>query len=288
MAIDSDTVDSYRSSKDGASPIMYRLLPSPNPKEVVLAVRVYHDALQPSMLNAIEVGVTKYGDLPRIWIPMRTDEFKNYVFTDKIVAGETSYWFLFGPPKTLDEANTPFRSTPSFGDHPWDPILIKLKFIRDRSFPNVINNAQTTNGSTQFGLTTAPRYYVREVFIPGATEGSRFIKEEFTSPVKFNIPAYPTPLAAHVSYDYLGVSGSFPRCLHDDLKLPPHEGANATYYQTGTIAGGTPVVGQFFPKTNFTTWQPYVKSDDQDLRDGMWYRVRVKVYPPPLPEEITQ
>ncbi len=281
---DADLSQSYKADNDTPDSVKYRLLPSPNPKEVVLAIRVNHDALQPSQLAKINIGVTTYKEMPRIAIPLRMPEFENYVFTDKIVAGPTSYWFLFGPPKTIEEAAIPFRSTPSFGNHPWHPILLQLKFLRDPSFPNVINNSNGTN----FGITTAARTFVREVYIPGASEGSRFIKDEFTSPVKFNIPSYQTPLASHVSYDFLGVSGSFPECLHDDILIPPQTASLASYYVTGTVAGGQAIEGQFFPRTNFITWQPYIVSDDQELKDGMWYRVRTRVYPPPLPDQITE
>jgi len=231
---DPSLVDSYRADNDTPDSVKYRLLPSPNPKEVVLAVRVNHDALQPSMLAALEIGVTTFKEMPRITLPLRIDEFRDYVFTDKIVASPTSYWFLFGPPKTIEEAAIPFRSTPSFGNHRWYPILLQLKFLRDPSFPNVINNS---DGAGNFGITIADRTFVREVYIPGASEGSRFLKEEFTSPVQFTIPSYQVPLASHVSYDFLGVSGSFPECLHDDLLIPAQTASLATYYTIGTVAG---------------------------------------------------
>lgn len=282
---DPSLVDSYRPDNDTPDSVKYRLLPSPNPLEVILAIRVNHDALQPSMLAALVIGVTTFSQMPRITIPLRIDEFANYVFTDKIVASPTSYWFLFGPPKTVAEANVPFRSTTSFGNHPWYPILLKLNFLRDPSFPHVINSS---DGAGNFGITTAPRTFVREVYIPGASEGTRFLKEEFTSPVQFNIPSYQVPLASHVTYDFLGVSGGFPECLHDDIDIPPQSASLATYYTTGGVAGGGGVVGQKFPRTNFTTWQPYVTKDDQELKDGMWYRVRIRVYPPPLPKVITE
>ena len=64
---------------------------------------------------------------------------------------------------------------------------------------------------------------------------------------------------------------------------------STTAYYNGvtTVSNYNEVSGQVFPETNFIEWAPYILSDDQELVNGVWYRRRVRVYPPAMPKAIT-
>lgn len=191
-------------------------------------------------------------------------EFDGFVYIGQGEDTKSGGTLLFAINKTLAQANTPFRSTPRFGNHFWHPVLLDLKFIPVQGFP--ISN----------GLgASAQRYMVREVYIPSVNEGSRFVKDEFLSPVPFLIGKYPTPQPSSVKYDFIQKEGGFPECLHKNLDI------------TALIGQGVQgLPGQFFPATNFTDWAPYVLSDEQELTNGGYHRIRIRVYPPAAPRKI--
>lgn len=212
------------------------------------------------------------------------DLYGNYIYTDNEATTsserESSITFIYGPPRTEEQKQEPYREFPSHGNHYWPPMLLMLKFIPDRNFPIT---TQGSNGQMVIGY----RHYVREVFIPGANEGSLFITRKFYSPTKFDIGQHPVPEPTAVSYDYLGARGSFPECLHGRIRIPAMRTAFATYSTGSGSAGASGVLaGQIFPETNFIEWAPYVLRDSQEFVSVGWERTQVEVFPPPLPETI--
>jgi hypothetical protein len=207
----------------------------------------------------------------------------NYVLTDEEITDEGIVAFTWHKNKTVAEANVPFRSHwAEFGDKHWPAILKALTLQQDDQF---VAATPTISGSNQ-GIAIAPRYYQQEEYINDVDEGTRFLLQEFFGPREFIIPKYPTPQPGRVSYQTATREGSFPECLHDDITIP------STRTSISQNAGGTTteaagaLEGQFFPKTAFKTWRPYVKKSTQVRRDGGWYRTIVRVYPPRIPRRI--
>lgn len=172
-----------------------------------------------------------------------------------------------GNPTSDPSAIPPFRTTTRFGNHYWHPILKELKFIPVQGFP--------LNTYSSGSIAYAQRYMVREVYIPSVNEGTRFVIEEFLSPIPFQIPKTPTPQPSSVSYSFINIRGGFPECLHEKLDI------NALL---GVGTAGLP--GQIFPATNFTDWVPYILSDTQELTAGGYHRIRTRVYPPSRPKAL--
>jgi hypothetical protein len=220
------------------------------------------------------------------WIPdaaMATDErFGLYQYVDKS-SGDGYVKFVYAAPKTDAQKNTPFRSSwKKHGNHRWPPILKSIVILSDNNLPrsaNVIQNGQS-------GIATGPTYYDRYIYIPDCNEGTRFLLEEFFAATQFVIPRYRTPVATSVQFSIPGLNGSFPECLHPDIDIPPARTANAVYLGDQAFSGNGQVEGQFFPKTNFKTWLPYVLFDEQEMRESGWYRQRIRVFPPLLPKAI--
>lgn len=206
-------------------------------------------------------------------------EFDDFVYVQQLDDTKTGGQLVFARHFTDEERATPFRVTSRFGNHRWPPILKELRFMLARDFPIV---SQLSDGKTIY----ANRYLVREVYIPEVNEGSRFVTEEFISDEPFVIPQYAVPTPTSITYNYLNLRGGFPECLHRRIDIKNLISTTAAYNGTVTTDAYNELQGQIFPATNFIEWAPYVLSDDQTLSGGVWYRKRVRVYPPPMPETI--
>jgi len=245
---------------------------TPNPALRSLIVSVDEASLAP-LAGVLPVEGTLFSDtswkgiFPRDYMKL----YSGFRYATQLEDTKDGAQLLFAKVRTDAEINTPFRSTSRFGNHYWPPVLKSLTFPIVTGFPYVIQTGAST-------WVTSDRRVVREVYIPSANEGSRFIEDEFTSDQPFSIPQYPVPTASAVSYHLVNINGGFPECLHKKIDILAIVGAD------GSTGGVVP--GQEFPATNFTEWQPYVISDTQELTGGVYYRKRVRVFPPPEPKTI--
>ena len=206
-------------------------------------------------------------------------QFSNFRYVQQLEDTKEGGTLVFSRVLTESERNTPFRSITTFGNHRWDPILKVLKPIAVRDFPLT---AQTSAGTVE-----AVRYLTKEVYIPGVNEGTRFLTEEFTSDVKYDIPQYSVPIASSVSFSYINFRTGFPECLHEKLTIDDLISTTAITAGGVTTDNYNQIKGQVFPATNFTEWASYILSDTQELTGGVYYRKRIRVFPPPIPETIT-
>lgn len=195
--------------------------------------------------------------------------FEDYVYVDQGPDNKNGGTLLFAKDKTEAEANVPFRTVIRVDGHYWHPVLLALIPVLVEGFPL----------STQDGVNTvnAARYVMRERYIPGVSEGTRFKDEYYFGPRPFNIKQRPVPIPSSVSYDIVSRLGGFPECLHKRITIPPL-----------TTTPGNSIPGQVFEATNFEEWSPYVLSDHQELVEGGYFRKKTTVYPPIPPEEITR
>ncbi len=266
------------------TPEPFRLLPTPDPETFTFVTT--HEQ------RSIKEWPRKYGTVFGKW-PHNQASWKDtpspsgmpygdYIYSDSSEAPAGWVSFIWARPMTEEQKNTPFRTSSRFGNHHWPPILKKVEILEDNSFPN------STNGYDG-GVILAPRYFDRVVYIPSVDEGSLFLEEEYLSPDPFEVgqTAVPTPTA--VSYSYLGVSGSFPECLHDRLVFPAKRMASRAWSQGDGAAGASGALGgQVFPRTNFTEWAPYIVSFNPQQVNGMYYAKKTTVFPPAIPKTITQ
>lgn len=265
---------------------LWSLHKTPKPSEKSFSVLVSMANMAPRMaeFDAYLEGAL-FKDFPIIpdQALAQDDQFGLYRFTDSEDGDAEHLRFFFGKNKTAEEANTPYRRQFSkFGNHRWHPILKNLVILENTAFPRSTNFIQ--NG--QQGLATGPSYDDRYIYIPDVNEGSRFFTEEFVGSVPFNIPQYRVPIPTGIQYSMGDLRGSFPEALHDDIVIPMAQTSNAIYLGGQAYAGNGPVEGQFFPRTNFKTWLPYIVYDEQQLTNGVWYRKRIRVFPPLRPKAI--
>lgn len=277
-------------------PERWDLIDTPNPSLFGFVVRVPQDkiSLEPQLCP-------QEGDLFKTlglknnvsmgWIPdnaLATDgRFGLYVYVQKSSdAKNGNINFIYGPPRTEEQKNTPYRETTVKRNHPWPPMLLGLVLIPDYTF------LRTGKGydpdTNEISEVVAPNYYVREVYVPGVNEGTKMVKREYFSPTKYDIPQTPVPVPTSVSYDINGVRGSFPECLHPKIEIISTRSGIAQVVAGVVSSVGGALEGQIFPATNFEEWAPYIATDTQELTEAGWYRVQMIAIPPEMPDTIVQ
>lgn len=217
-----------------------------------------------------------------------TESFYDYIYTyAEPQQRDGMIGFNFAKPKTDEQKRTPFRSfLERSGNHPWPDILTALAVTADYTFPRA--GAIIKDG--ELGTVTGPSYRVSEANIPQMNEGTRFLVQEFCAPTVFTIPRYRVPGATSVSLALPdGTTYRHPECLHDDIEIEALNTASSTYLAGSESTVGGNILNQKFPASNFSRWRPYWFSDEQVLREGLWFRRRVRVIPPrPSQPQIIQ
>lgn len=258
-------------------------LPTPNPAEFAIRVRASPTQVLGKM-GALVAGTTTLKEFDLATAPS-SEGIGDYIYTYATGPDDGGRLaFHFAKPKTDAEKRTPWRSQiERMGNHRWPDILVALAVTTDYSFPrsaSIIDSATNVQG-----IVTAPRYRIAEALIPEMNEGTRFLVQEFLSPTVFTIPRYRLPCATSVSLTLPDGTGySHGECLHDTIELDPLPTAQSTLLSGSAGNAGGIMGGQRFPASNFKTWRPYWFSDEQQLRDGVWYRRRVRVIPPRVPD----
>lgn len=261
----------------------YTILDTPNPEEFSFRVLVDATRLKPSDIPRKETPYIdcKFPVKPRFLLDC---EYRDYIYTYSKAEGE-GVWFHFAKNKTYEERNTPFEVYSDWKEFPWPAILEDLYFVQTTAFPQTVN----TGGST---VATAPRIFPRFKHIPQTNVPSEVKVELFLSPI-----AWPEaelfvnhPIPTSIDGSYLGVSVSFPRCLHQTVVLGEQVPGASVIYGTGVV---DPPLDRnpermIFPATNFEDWASFILSDGQQPTNGVFLRERITIYPPPKPEAIVQ
>lgn len=239
------------------------------------------DANGNTTIGSPAVPATLYGNFSRAYAN-RIQDYGNFVYSGQAPAPSGFLGFFFAPPTSTPPK--PFRTFPEQGNHHWPAVLKRIDWYPDQQFPIA---SQSTDG-THLGVIFGRRYYERRYYIPDTNEGTLFTTEEFIGSAPFPITQYPTPVPTEISWDFLGQKGHIPECLHADVIIEAKQSGLNSFYSTGVVSSASIASEQFFPKTNFTDWGRYCLSDKQNFTDGVWYRTRIWVSPPPQPKVIKQ
>lgn len=260
----------------------HRIIKTPNPSVWSLAVTAKASILA-SQPDFTPVEGTAYKDFPK-WLKDSSyiKKWGNYTYVgseDGSNPGDVV--LIFVKNFTAQENATPYRTTTYFGDHPWPPVL---KVVVLLPAGNTATNGSINGTSALF---IGKKYKARVVFIPDCREGTKFIEEDFFSNVPFDIPQYIVPVATGVSFDVPGTSANFPDSLHPEIIIPETEVVSYALISGTAFGASQTLKGQVFPKTNFTDWGQYVKSDQQTYNQG-YPRKRITVIPPNPPKVIVK
>lgn len=262
------------------SPGLLIKLPTPNPDEFALQVWVPQEKIVSQHMPTS--GTTTYREFKMHPTPNTAEGYAGYIYTYATGPREDgALGFHFAKPKTAAEMRVPFRSQiERMGNHRWPDVLVALAVTADYTFPRA--GQIIKNGA--LGTVTGPNYRISEALIPEMNEGTRFLVQEFQSPTPFTIPRYRVPGATSVSLSLPdGTNYRHGECLHDDIEIDALNTASATYLAGSASSVGGNIESQRFPASNFSKWRAYWFSDEQVLKDGGWYRRRVRVLPPRAP-----
>ena len=274
---------------------------TPDPAELSIRVRVGANQMNPSTMPALGQA---YNALAKSIVNPRVAEngFGNYVFINSTQSTQDGehIWLHFGKPKTTVEMNTPFRTSYSTRFYPWPPVLELLRIIQSTDFPHVVYNGKD--------YLRSPRYFARYKYRPTPSINSVIRIDQFLAPTPWPGQAliHQQPIPTEISGSYLGLSVSFPRCLHPKVILDDSLGPGLITDQTGKpiTTNGSPstvvlfnqgtttipftgnVQQQVFPATNFLDWAPFVLEDQCQPVNGLYLRERITVIPPVRPIEI--
>lgn len=264
-----------------ASELNFLTETTPNSEEICFKVKVDGNQLNP---DSIPAYYTPYNKISSSITNPRVNEcgFGDYIFINSTQEG-SDIWLHFGKNKTQQEKNTPFNVVYSTRYYPWPPVLELLRIVRTNTFPQSVYNGTTT--------VTAPRYFPRYKYRPTPSVNSVIKIEQFLSPTPYDGQAliHPQPIPTEISGHYLGMSITFPRCLHPLVVLDENVPGAVVVEGQGTV--NVPVTGsltrQVFPATNFTEWAPFILEDQcQSTDSGLYIRERITIYPPFRPISI--
>jgi hypothetical protein len=262
----------------------FSTLPTEDVGEVACLLRVHESVIKET--TEIRAGVTLKDFLPGVpKADALTRGFGGYLLTQPGPKQDGYHSFYFAKPKTAAQMRVPFRSTPGIRDITWPAMLIDLYggTVTRKEFDEA---GATTSGATS-NARTLIEFQDRYKLIPGITYPTHIIVEEFQSATPWPELEATRPVPLEVRYYYRGAQLAL-NCLHEDVTVPE----TTEGFERDEEFGMAEVEeddegGQFFPATVPTRWQLYTFSDEQQFRNGLYYRRRERILKlPPLPRAL--
>lgn len=253
-------------------------LHTPNPAEVAFKVSVNYKEFTPALLPAVGSTYTAWTNKD----PLKVTDWGTYVFV-KMETESELLWFYWMKAKTDVELGTAFETTSGTTSKQWPPILRKVKVRIDDTVP--LSAMKLVDGIET--ISTTPRNYVMVDYVPEVEEGGRILVKRYYGPRAHSIPMHQVPIPTSVNWDVPGADDFYRKCLHPAIAVLVTEQGAVIRYGTEAERMKNYSGVEFFPATNFLTWQRYVFQDTQSQDSvGGWLREQHIAVPPSLPETI--
>jgi hypothetical protein len=265
-------------------PTVFETLPTEDVAEVTALLRVHEDKMRGD--TVITPGTTLADFMPGVdkGDALRRG-FGSYILTRPGPKESGWHSFYFAKPKTDAEKEVPFRTTVRTRNLPWDAVLLDLQGGNSSRVETQDSGVGDTGGSTS-NTRTRTEFENRYRLIPGINYPTEVIEEEFQSATPWDQLEATRPVPTQVRIFYKGAQLSID-CLHEDVIVPPDEDDFQREDGYGNPSAAELPPGQFMPATVPTRWTIYVVDDDQDFRNGLYYRKRVTVNQlPPVPRAL--
>jgi hypothetical protein len=270
--------------REPREPSLFETQPTANMSEVVAVLWVNETYLRAD--TTITAGTTLQNFLNQtVPKPEAINRgFGSYLLTDTAGKRDGYHGYTFAKPKTAAQKRTAWRSTTKTRPVRWDNWLRNL--YGGMAVRTLDKEAGSTGGGSTSNKVTRTEFVDRYELIPAGDYMTEVIVEEFLSPTAFTDFDTEVPVPTEVRYFYKGASLSL-SCLHDDVFVPELSTGFTREEEFGMRGSQELQEGQFFPRTNFTGWQLYTISDNQELVNGVWRRVTERVNKlPPIPEAL--
>jgi hypothetical protein len=269
---------------DPREPTHFTTLPTEDVGEVAAMLRVHESQMLATTvitagttLAAFMPGVPKGDALSR--------EFGSYILTQPGPKQDGYHTFYFAKPKTAAQMLVPFRSTPGIRDLPWPAVLLDLHggTVTRKQF----DESGSDSGGGTSNARTLIEFVDRYKLIPGITYPTQIVVEEFQSATPWAELEATRPVPLEVRYFYRGAQLSI-TCLHEEVFVPEtSEGFTRDDAFGMEGAAERSEEGLLFPATVPTRWRIYTPADDQEFRNGVYYRRRERILKlPPLPRAM--
>lgn len=271
--------------------LVEKIIKSPNPCELGLAVHVRDTLLANPTLWPSQTGTIKYSDFSSKLPPLvQLDQayakgYGDYVFTfgeegssgAEAADGIPTTILYFAKDKSDEERNTPFKT--------WYTK-------RDWTFPEVVSGVEVqkvTDPITQI-VTYYPKFFGLSEYVGPCI----FKIEQFLSEVPWNANTFQSTAPQPQEIDAWIIAGTQrlhiqrSRCLHPELKfLNPSFLDTEIYFRTGVIPSLNGGIFQYiFPATQPAGRIAYVQADEQNPVQGQYLRERITVFPPRISQTI--
>ena len=270
----------------------FRWVDVPDPRKMAFAIKVRLQDFQLVWLpvvgatfNSTRWGLPANGDYVSLPDPALAD----YIYTGKQVdSSEQTYGYVtlyFGPNEvaTLDD---PYESVVEEVQVYWDPILQWIQF--KRSEENFTNTFATPLGYI------VPKWTVAWSMVPGGEYLTKVTTKKYFSALHCGDEFFggETPIATQVAWDLPGNQRVIPRCLHPLVVVPKnltyaYDTSLETYYNEPHFDPNDTQVE--FPRTNFTSWDDYVRLNKVNVTEGFMYELtREEVEAPDAPRAAVE
>jgi hypothetical protein len=273
------------------SDAIFKIVPTPNPNEIGLAVIVEDTLLANNpQLYPTQAGTIKYSEFAKNANGLvQLDQsyakgFGNFVFT----YSERGKWgsdrandkpttiFYFAKAKTDAERNTPFKTWFTRKDWNFPAVLLGIMMLKDTRYQQSFNVGGTVRN--------ADRFFPKVFELPEYVGPCTFKIEQFLSEVPWNSNSFRStaPQPDNVEFYILGQKFERHRVLHPELKINnPFPESTEVAFRTGFLPTFNGENLQYiFPATKPAGRQPYIQTDEQSPTNGQYLRERVTVYPP--------
>lgn len=270
---------------DPREPTHFTTLPTEDVGEVAAMLRVHEN--QMTATTVITAGTTLAAFMPGVPKGDALSRgFGAYVLTQPGPKQDGYHTFFFAKPKTPAQMLVPFRSTPGIRDITWPAVLKDLLggTVTRKQFEE---SGEDGSGAPISNARTLIEFEDRYQLIPQITYPTHIIVEEFQSATPWEELEATRPVPLEVRYYYRGAQLSI-TCLHEAVTVPEATDGFSRDDDFGMRDAQEPDEGgQFFPATVPTRWQTYTASDDQQFRNGLYYRRRERIVKlPPLPRAM--
>ncbi len=265
-------------------------------EKVVHALVPGRDTMQDSDADILIQLGTKLGDTRFANFQSCHPSWKDYILINvdpRTQEGGLYTKFTFGkdysavnPDTGIPYSDTPVLTIQKFGDHPWDPVLRRIRVIPDYT---VMKQSRYTDGSNG-GVLLYPSNNIYIDVVEEQFKGTLFTYEYFLSNSPIQVPQTEVPVPRVIAIPLPGGERfTFRRCLCSKIVINRIITGTNVIFDSGAVGAGSggAIPGQEIPATNFPTWRPYVNAVTPSMNNGLFQVIVETVYPPNPSKPIT-
>lgn len=272
---------------ESREPTSFDLLPTPHVGSRMVRLWVRQEHLRQNV--TVTEGQTVAAFLSAIQVAtsdVLTAGYGDYVLTEPGPTRDGGYLsFHFTAPSTslrLKELTPWSQKTIWLPEYGWPDVLRYLYAVEGRA----TDQLRTQTGANRITDTKVLQLDRYELVQGGGFPTEVIVRRYLTSGLITGLKAE-RPMPQPVNYAWNGLRNSLV-CLHDDVTVPEilTQSQRIPRFGTENAIEVANLGEQFFPRTNFLTWQRHIYRIEQSDRpvNGYYETVTYEALPPPMPQ----